>query len=127
MIPEAEWVPLSSARGRHMGAPALHSTENLPHDVEWWLGEGGDPERPIETYEDGCPGSWYRCEFFSSVIRYTRPVSGDGVYSPNILLDRCHDELIIEAVHYYEQEQARARRWYYEQEADIRARSRQNG
>ena len=65
-------------------------------------------EEPPETHHNGCPGAWYRSRFVSSLYRYERAVSGDGAYSENVLLTRCTDPLVIEAVQYLEQERARA-------------------
>lgn len=75
--------------------------------------EDHDPE-PCESNDDGCPGGWYRCDFFYSVARYLRPVA-EGVYSPNLLLQRCDDPLVNEAVTYFEHEQQRHRNWCREQ------------
>jgi len=72
---------------------------------------GGQPERsgapmPPESFEGGCPGSWYRCRFVMSLLPYQRPCA-NGVFSPNLRLDRCRDPLVIEAVRYWEQQQLR--------------------
>lgn len=61
-------------------------------------------KRPPETHDEGCPGGWYRCNFVDSMLRYERRMSSDGVFSHNILLDRCNDRLIIEATQYLEQQ-----------------------
>lgn len=73
----------------------------------------GEPE-PSEPNDEGCPGGWYRTAFAASVRRYHRPVA-EGVYSPNLLLARCDDPLVHEAVTYFEHEQARHRAWAHEQ------------
>lgn len=73
-------------------------------------GEADDDPEPVEPNDEGCPGGWYRTPFFASLIKYLRPVS-NGVYSPNLLLDRCDDPLVIEAVRHFESERARHRAW----------------
>jgi len=83
--------------------------------------DGSEEDEPIESNEDGCPGGWYRTEFAASVRRYYRPVS-EGVYSPNLLLDRCEDRLVLDAVAYYELERARHRAWADRQIQQQRAR-----
>jgi hypothetical protein len=111
-IRESEWKP-AEAQGRYMGAPAIWKGEPREPDVDWWLRNAdGDPSEPIETFEDGCPGSWVRCEWFWSVMPYVRPRSGDGVYSENLRLSRCDDPLVLEAVHYYETERNRWSQWF---------------
>lgn len=81
----------------------------------------GESERP-ESIADGCPGGWYRTPFFFSVSRYIRPTTADGVYSPNLNLDRSTDRLVLDAVQFYETEQARARHWANDRIADHHAR-----
>lgn len=65
-------------------------------------------DRPPEPHDEGCPGAWYRCAFVASLMPYERPVSSDGVYSPNPRLDRCDDPLILDAIQLLEHERARA-------------------
>lgn len=65
-------------------------------------------EEPVDTHHDGCPGAWYRSRFVVSLMKYERHVSGDGVYSENVLLTRCTDPLVLEAIQYLEHERARA-------------------
>lgn len=67
-----------------------------------------DPYRPQEPHTYGCPAAWYRNEFASSVFRYARRVNDHG-FSPNILLDRCEDPLVLELIRLYEIEVLRAR------------------
>lgn len=74
--------------------------------------ESGD-SHPIEPNEDGCPGSWYRCDFVYSLHRYLRPCA-EGVYSPNLSLDRSPDRLVVDATSYFELEQGRWRAWVAE-------------
>jgi hypothetical protein len=66
-------------------------------------------EEPKESHEDGCPGAWYRSRFALSLGPYERSVSEQGAYSENLLLSRCDDPLVLEAIQYLEQERARAR------------------
>lgn len=56
---------------------------------------GQDEAEDIEG--EGCPGSWSRCGFVRSLLPYQRP-RGDGVFSANVLLDRCDDPLVLEAI-----------------------------
>lgn len=73
----------------YMGAPSRYDLEGQTND--WY--------RPNEDIEnEGCPGAWYRSPFVASVLRYTRRPDGNGGRVPNRLLDRCDDELVIEAV-----------------------------
>lgn len=79
---------------------------------------GADPEisgghMPAEGFEDGCPGSWYRCGFVQSLMRYQRPCS-NGVFSPNYHLDRCQDPLVHAAVRLWEQNSMRVTSWAHE-------------
>jgi hypothetical protein len=64
-------------------------------------------EQPQETSEDGCPGAWYRCGFVQSLVRYERTSSGEGVLNENLMLSRCHDPLVLEAIQTLEIERAR--------------------
>lgn len=76
-----------------------------------------DPEcghpHPLETHEEGCPGSWYRSAFALSVIPYLRNLHQGG-YSENLRLTRCTDRLVLDAVAYYERMQLSARRYFDE-------------
>ncbi len=66
----------------------------------------GDGE-PAESTEDGCPGSWYRCAWTSSVMRYERMLSDSG-FSENLHLSRSDDRLVLEAAAYLENQRVRA-------------------
>lgn len=67
------------------------------------LDERGAEPRPVENVEDeGCPGAWYRTPFVDSVLRYRRRPTEGGGRVPNPFLDRCQDELAIEATHLME-------------------------
>lgn len=78
-------------------------------------------EEPFESNVDGCPGGWYRTPFFDSVARYIRPEGGPGQYSPNLMLERCDDDLIIEAVHYFEACRQRWHTWSNKVVSDYKA------
>lgn len=102
-FPERVWEP-ATPHGSYMGRlPIIHGPDAS--------------ERPPETHEEGCPGAWYRSRFVLSLIPYERAVS-EGVYSDNVLLSRCNDPLVIEAIHYLEMERARARAHHLELMAD---------
>jgi hypothetical protein len=75
-----------------MGLPADYSK---PGEVD---------EHPPENFAEGCPGGWYRSPFLQSLRKYMRH---DGRNNP--LLDSCEDELVQEAIVYFEEECARAR------------------
>lgn len=80
-------------------------------DVAHMGGELDADENEIpESNDDGCPGGWYRTPFFWSLGRYLRPLAS-GVYSPNLSLERTADRLVLDAVQFYETEQARASNW----------------
>lgn len=73
-----------------------------------WMGRGRDysregkardwaaPNEPID--EQGCPASWYLSPFFVSLQRYTRRQDSNGNRVANPALDRCGDDLVIEAI-----------------------------
>ena len=59
----------------------------------------GDWATPHEIADEtGCPGSWYRNDFLGSVLRYYRRRDKQGNRIENLLLSRCDDELVLEAV-----------------------------
>ena len=74
-----------------------------------------DDGEPVEENEDGCPGGWYRCTFVWSLGRYLRPSNGEGLYSEAVALSRSDDRLVLDAVNYFELEQARWRSWAHDQ------------
>ena len=56
-------------------------------------------KRPLEDIEnEGCPGAWYRTPFFDSVARYKRRSTEGGGRVANPRLDRCDDDVVLEAV-----------------------------
>lgn len=92
---ESEWHNTTPHLGKHMGRlPILNPTKD---DL------GTNLQAPPELHDEGCPGAWYRCQFARSVLRYRRMLTDSG-FSANILLDRCEDPLVIEAVQYLERE-----------------------
>lgn len=63
-----QWTA-SDIRHVHMGAPANYEAEGV--DSAW--------QHPPENVEDdGCPGSWYRCQFIQSLLPYRRLQDGNG-------------------------------------------------
>lgn len=63
---------------------------------------------PPEFHDEGCPGAWYRCGFVHSLWKYERLMTESG-FSSNLMLDRCDDPLVLEAIQYLENERLRAR------------------
>lgn len=119
-----KWDPPGAHLARYMGLPQIGESE-IPEDP--WLREMAAARRlylaePFESNSDGCPGGWYRTEFFASLTHYLRPATGDGGYAPNVRLDRCDDTLVIDAVGYYEVEQQRCRAWQQRWIDDRRSR-----
>lgn len=74
---------------RYMGANPRYDREGK--DKDWPAPE----EKPEET---GCPGAWYRTDFFDSVHRYYRNKDANGGRIANRALDICDDPLVIEAI-----------------------------
>jgi len=58
------------------------------------------PEDP----EDGCPGSWVRSRFAKSFARYQRARAEGGMRVQNPLITPDTDDLILEALRYFERE-----------------------
>lgn len=63
--------------------------EDAPGAEEW--------AAPSEPACDGCPGGWYRSRFVESLLRYRRRSADGGARVANLMLERCDDDLIIEA------------------------------
>ncbi len=106
---DGQWYQHQRAEWR-CALPGFNRRRWLPSVAGFHMGRlpiVGDPE-PLESHEDGCPGSWSRAAFVQSVEPYERPVA-DGVYSSNPILDRCDNPLVLEAIRYLERERARAR------------------
>lgn len=86
----------------HMGLPPRYDREGADRD---WM-------RPAEPAEDGCPGGWYRSGFVASLHRYRR--RGTEQRTENLLLSRCPDRLVLEAIDYLEHEEGHALGAFYE-------------
>lgn len=70
-----------------------------------------DFNEPYESNLYGCPGSWYRTRFFASLEPYMRREDKNGGFSPNTLLDRTDDQLVHQAVAYFEGQRQRWHSW----------------
>ena len=103
-IPENRWrstelVPI------HMGLPPR------------WDREGKDKDALAPTEDirgEGCPGGWYRCRFVASLHKYRRGSAKDGARNENLLLSRCEDRLVLEAIDYLEHQEAHSLGYFYE-------------
>ena len=84
----SQWTSTRLVKVR-MGAPPRYDLEGKSRT---WNAPDEDPT------EAGCPGSWVRCEFVRSVLRYRRRKDGNGGRIENLDLTHCHDPLIHEAV-----------------------------
>jgi hypothetical protein len=75
-----------------------------------WLGRSADHEnrdyRPAEPVSDGCPGGWARCRFAESVLRYRRRRVEGGGHDANPLIHANTPPHIIEAIAYFEGQEA---------------------
>lgn len=67
--------------------------------------EQSDPDRMFESPEDGCPGGDQRCRFVRTLFAYVRRPDRQGNRVPNPRLDRCDDDLVLDAVALFEGEQ----------------------
>jgi len=85
-----------------MGLPPDYAHEGTRHD---W-------QHPAESFDDGCPGGWYRCQFVHSLDPYLPTPSGQGLMeSP--LVGPGSPRLILEAVQMYKRERAAADAHYF--------------
>lgn len=88
----------------------------LPPKPEWRTETGWKQrawETPPEDNEnEGCPGGWYRCEWIRSLGKYRR--RGSETKIENLLLTRCQDRLVLEAIQYLEDEEANSLGHFYE-------------
>ncbi|MCY1055439.1 hypothetical protein [Nannocystis sp. SCPEA4] len=76
-------------------------------------GEDKDWFKPVEDIEgQGCPGGHYRCGFVASLHKYRR--AGVEQRTENLLLSRCQDRLVLEAIAYLEDEERHALNYFYE-------------
>lgn len=77
-----------------------------------WEREGRDVDfmRPREDIAgEGCPGGWYRSGWVRSLHKFRRRAGSD-----NQLLTRTADRLILEAIAYFEDEEAHALAAFHE-------------
>jgi len=98
----------------------------VPEEVEQaWMGLDRDYDRegiardwakPLESFEDGCPGGWYRCEFVRSLDPYLPTPAGQG-WMESPLLTPDTPRLIVEAVQLYKREKARAEAAHWKTES----------
>lgn len=115
LISPRKWFPPGEQPRPHMGGPSLVGEDPKEPDLR----DGYvNLEEPHDSNQEGCPGSYYRCEWVWSCFRYMRPVSFDGVYSANQELDRTTNRLTIDAIRHLEYEQSRWRAWYRRTEAE---------
>ena len=77
------------------------------------LGPGG-AHRPAESSRDGCQGGWVRCRFVESFLQYRRQRTREGGRVDNPNLAGVKDPLILEALAYYEWQEASAYARYEE-------------
>lgn len=66
-----------------------------------------DPDRMLEDAADGCPGGDQRSFFVQSLLAFgyrRRDQQGNRV--SNVMLERCGDELVLEAMAYFEAEES---------------------
>ena len=61
----------------------------------------GGAEEWGESNREGCPGGWYRTDFWASFSKYRRG-SSESPYLRN-----CDDQLVFEALEYYEAQSER--------------------
>lgn len=102
-IPDDRWNG-SELYQIHMGLPTRFDREGVDRDFM----------HPCEDIEgEGCPGGWYRCVFVASLHKYRRS-SSEGHRNENLLLSRCNDRLVLEAIDYLEHEEAHALGAFYE-------------
>lgn len=90
-----------------MGAPPKPEWRT---ETGWRQRAWETPPEDIET--DGCPGGWYRCGWVRSLQRYRR--RGSETKTENLLLSRCQDRLVIEAIQYLEDEEANSLSHFHE-------------
>ena len=91
-----------------MGRLPIYGEPEPEDDVD--IDTGESPERPRDSHDEGCPGAWSRCGFVTSLQKYERFIR-DNDTIPNLLLDRCDDPLVLEAIQFIEGERLRWR-WH---------------
>ena len=94
----SQWTA-SDTRHEHMGAPPDYASEST--DSGW--------QYPPESVEDdGCPGAWYRCEFVRSLLKYRRPMDGNGNRIGHHAYDNAADPFLQECLRVWEGEEMHA-------------------
>ena len=111
-ISEERWGDGSEAPREYMGRLPIYGQVEPDDDVRIEFGE--TPQAPRDSHADGCPGAWIRCGFAQSIEKYERLLLEHGFQS-NLLADRTHDRLVIEALQFIESERVRARAHHDEQ------------
>lgn len=97
-LPPVEWDVDEHLLRKHLG--------RIRRGGESPSGEG-DPDRLPEDPADGCPGGDQRSFFVQSLLAFgyrRRDQHGNRV--SNLRLERCEDELIIDAIAYFEAEES---------------------
>lgn len=89
---------------------------------------GGSWEQPHEPVEDGCPGGYQLAPMVWDLHRYIRRRTKDGDRVQNPHFDRLEDDIVTDAVLYFEAEEDRAMaHWARERYEDAKERSRKRG
>lgn len=102
-IPDTRWQS-SELYKIHMGLRARFDREGVDQDFM----------TPLEDIAgEGCPGGWYRCGFIASLHKYRRGTA-QGVRNENLLLSRCTDRLVLEAIDYLEHEEGHSLASFFE-------------
>lgn len=83
----------------HMGAPPDYEAEAV--DSNWRY-----PPEPIE--DEGCAGSWYRCEFVMSLLRYHRAPDAQGGRVDHHAYAACEDPFVWDCLRFLEAEEMAA-------------------
>jgi hypothetical protein len=89
----------------HLGLPTRWDWEGDDHHKDFMA-----PAEDIQG--EGCPGGWHRCGFVASLHKYRR--KGSEQKTENLLLTRCTDRLVLEAIAYLEDEEGHALGAFYE-------------
>lgn len=97
-LPPVAWeIEPDRLRDHYLGRRRLEHEEIDPTMV--------DPETLPEHVEDGCPGGDQRSRFVQTLMRFYRRRDANGNRVANLMLDRCSDDLVLQAIAYYEAEQ----------------------
>lgn len=91
-LPPVKWDVSANALARR---PNYHIGDRNEH---------GNPK--AESWDHGCPASFYHTPFIWSIIPYLRERTEHGARNANPFFDRCDDWLVIDAVLYWETEQS---------------------